>query len=231
MSNGAQTRIERSRAKIVAAATDVFLEQGFLGATMDQIASHAGVSVQTVYSRFKSKEALFNEVVGALAGGATREIDHQVDRLPDAVSPEDWLLRFAHEQLQTVLTPRLMQLRRMVIGESGRFPELGVSLFREGPGRAIDRLTEAFQNFVTKGELSVNDPRVAAKQFNWLLMGGPTSEVMHLGDTAIPTPEQMRKHACETVELFLAKYGIDPSAPASRRHLFPEGSKGGSGDD
>lgn len=210
MSNGARTRIERSRTKIVRAAADVFLQQGYLGATVDRIASVADVSVQTVYSRFGSKEALFHEVVGALAGGATRSIDHAVDGLPEETGPRDWLLRFAIEQLETVLTPRLMQLRRMVIGESGRFPELGASLFREGPGRAIEQLADALDRFVSRGQLSVSDTRVAAKQFNWLLMGGPTSEVMHLGDTAIPTPEGMRKHAGETVALFLAGYAVAP---------------------
>jgi AcrR family transcriptional regulator len=210
MSNGAKTRIERSRAKIVEAAAEVFLDQGFLGATMDQIASRADVSVQTVYSRFGSKEALFQDVVGALAGGATRSIDSEVDALPDGTSPEDWLLRFALEQLQAVLTPRLMRLRRMVIGESGRFPELGVSLFREGPGRAIEKLASAIDLFVSTRQLSVEDSQVAAKQFNWLLMGGPTSEVMHLGDVAIPSPAQMRKHAQESVDLFLARYATGP---------------------
>jgi TetR/AcrR family transcriptional regulator, mexJK operon transcriptional repressor len=210
MSNGARTRIERSRAKIVAAAADVFLDQGFLGATMDQIASRADVSVQTVYSRFKSKESLFNEVVGELAGGATRDIEQEVDALPDGTRPEDWLLRFAEEQLRTVLTPRLMQLRRMVIGESGRFPELGAALFREGPGRAIERLAEVFTHYVSTGALEIGDPWVAARQFNWLLMGGPTSEVMHLGDAAIPDADEMRQHARETVEMFLARYAATP---------------------
>ncbi len=208
MSNGAQTRIERSRARIISAAADVFLAEGFLGATMDQIASRADVSVQTIYSRFGSKENLFEEVVGTLAGGAAQRIRGEVEHLPEGVSPEDWLLRFANEQLKAVLTPRLMQLRRMVIGESARFPGLGVALYRQGPGRAIDRLTEALVKFSSQGLLSVADPSVAAKQFNWLLMGGPTSEVMHLGDGAIPDPRQMQKHARETVDLFLARYGV-----------------------
>lgn len=208
MSNGAQTRIERSRARIISAAADVFLAEGFLGATMDQIASRADVSVQTIYSRFGSKENLFEEVVGALAGGAAQRIRGEVEHLPEGVSPEDWLLRFANEQLKAVLTPRLMQLRRMVIGESARFPELGVALYRQGPGRAIDRLTEALGRFSSQGLLSVTDAFVAAKQFNWLLMGGPTSEVMHLGDGAIPDPRQMQKHARETVDLFLARYAV-----------------------
>lgn len=210
MSNGAMTRIERSRTKIIAAAADVFLNQGFLGATMDQIAARADVSVQTVYSRFKSKEALFNDVVGELAGGATRDVEHELAALPDGTSPEEWLSRFAVGQLRTVLTPRLMQLRRMVIGECGRFPQLGTALFKEGPGRAISQLTEVFEHFASTGELAIGDPLLAAKQFNWLLMGGPTSEVMHLGDAAIPSPNQMVRHAGETVDMFLAKYSVKP---------------------
>ncbi|WP_430448603.1 TetR/AcrR family transcriptional regulator [Rhodophyticola sp.] len=208
MSNGAKTRIERSRAKIVAAAADVFLKEGFLGATMDQIALQADVSVQTIYSRFQNKETLFHEVVDALAGGATRKINRDVDELPDEIDPEVWLRRFAIKQLQTVLTPRLMQLRRMVIGESGRFPELGVALYKEGPGRAIERLTEAFTHFATTGELSMTDPKLAAEQFNWLLMGGPTSEAMYLGDAAIPGKRRMEKHAEQTVDLFMARYTV-----------------------
>jgi TetR/AcrR family transcriptional regulator, mexJK operon transcriptional repressor len=51
-----------------------------------------------------------------------------------------------------------MQLRRMVIGESGRFPELGAALFREGPGRAIDRLAEVFTHYAATGELAISDP-------------------------------------------------------------------------
>lgn len=208
MSNGAQTRIERSRVKIVAAAADVFLKEGFLGATMDHIASRADVSVQTIYSRFQSKETLFHEVVDAMAGDATRCINREVDVLPDGIDPEDWLRQFAIKQLQTVLTPQLMQLRRMVIGESSRFPELGVALYNEGPGRAIERLTEAFTHFATTEKLSMTDPKLAAEQFNWLLMGGPTNKVMHLGDAAILTKQQMEKHAEQTIDLFMARYSI-----------------------
>jgi AcrR family transcriptional regulator len=216
MANGASTRIERSRAKIVAAAADVFLECGYLGATVDQIAARADVSVQTVYSRFGNKQGLFHEVADALAGGAARRIGQGVEALPAGTSAEDWLLRFAQEQLKTVLTPRLMQFRRMVIGESSRFPELGAALFREGPMRAIERLERVLRQFHAQGTLVVPDPGVAARQFNWLLMGGPTSEVMHLGDSAIPTGEAMEKHARETVELFLARYrALPPERPVS----------------
>jgi TetR/AcrR family transcriptional regulator, mexJK operon transcriptional repressor len=45
-------------------------------------------------------------------------------------------------------------------------------------------------------------------------MGGPTSEVMHLGDAAIPDADRMRQHARETVDMFLARYGAGPRSAA-----------------
>ena len=50
---------------------------------------------------------------------------------------EGYLVGYAVRQLEVVLTPRILQLRRLVIGEVGRFPELGAALYAGGPGRAI----------------------------------------------------------------------------------------------
>jgi len=207
MSNGAQTRIARSRAKILAAAADVFLCDGYLAASMEQVASEAGVSIQTIYTHFKGKEALFLEVATEMAGGAASAVGNLVETLPEDTAIKEWLTRFATQQLKIVMTPTLMQLRRMVIGEVGRFPQLGRTLYEAGPGRAIARLTNVLQHYSERGEVAVRDPERAAKQFNWLLMGGPTSEVMHLGDDAIPTELEMETHANEAVAVFLAAYG------------------------
>jgi len=209
MSNGAQTRIARSRAKVLAAATDVFLREGFLGASMEQVAAAAGVSVQTIYSHFKGKEPLFLEVTTHMAGGAARAVGNEVEALPEKTSVEDWLTHFATEQLRIVLTPTLMQLRRMVIGEAVRFPQLGKTLYEAGPGRAIKRLETILEYYRECGELIIAEPERAAKQFNWLLMGGPTTEVMHLGDEAIPTRLDMEAHVKATVEMFMAAYGAN----------------------
>ena len=122
MANGATTRMRRSREKILAAAEEVFLGNGFLGANMDAIAETAGVSKQTVYSHFDSKEALFLEVIATMTGGAAEEIGETVEEVFDDRAVGDYLLNLAIDQLEVVMTPRLMQLRRMVIGEAGRFP-------------------------------------------------------------------------------------------------------------
>ena len=53
------------REAILAAARTMFLEQGYNGASMDAIATAAGVSKLTVYSHFGDKESLFNAAVHA----------------------------------------------------------------------------------------------------------------------------------------------------------------------
>ena len=94
-----------------------------------------------------------------------------------------------------VMTPRLMQLRRVVIGEAGRFPELGKALYDGGPGRAIKGLAAAFARWAEHGLLAVDKPSVAAEHFNWLVMGGPINRAMLLGDEGIPGLGRDRRNA------------------------------------
>ena len=61
-------------------------------------------------------------------------------------------------------------MRRLVIGEVGRFPELGAALYAGGPGRAIASLAPIFERLADRGALPVHDPLLAATQFNWLIM-------------------------------------------------------------
>ena len=56
-------RSAQKRRLIVEAATHVFLQNGYSGTSMDEIAARAGVSKQTVYKQFADKERLFTEIV------------------------------------------------------------------------------------------------------------------------------------------------------------------------
>ena len=210
MSNGAGTRIKRSRKKILAAAEEVFLLHGFLGASMDAVADAAGVSKQTVYSHYKSKEALFLQVVELMTGSAAHAIGEDLEDDFEGVTAEDFLIRAAIDQLLVVMTPRLMCLRRMVIGEVERFPDLGRLLHENGPQRSINRLAKAITHYVDVGELRCADPTSAARHLNWLVMGGPTNSAMMLGDVSIPTRPELEVHAQESIGIFLAAFGERP---------------------
>ena len=174
---------------------------------MDQVAERAGVSKQTVYSHVANKEALFIEVVDGMTGGAGDALADRVPDPPDGAEPAVFLRGFAEGQLGIVLTPRLMQLRRLVIGEVGRFPELGAVLHARGPRRSIHRLAGAIAAFARMGRLKADDPVAAAGYFNWLIMGGPVNDAMLLGDDAIPDADMQARHAAECVRIFMAAYG------------------------
>jgi AcrR family transcriptional regulator len=201
-----QGRSAQKRRAILDAATEVFLQKGYLATNMDEIAALAAVSKQTVYKNFPGKETLFVEIVSSVTNRASDRIHSE---MPDLVEGEDvaeYLRRYAYRQLTVVLTPRVMQLRRLVIGEVGRFPELARALFEGGPRRAIAAMAVLFERLADRGLLAIDDPAVAASQFNWLIMGEPLNSAMLLGDDAIPKPAELRRHAAAGVRVFLASY-------------------------
>lgn len=199
-------RAADKRAAVLEAAAKVFLDGGYLGASMDQIAELAGVSKQTVYAYFSNKETLFIAMASALSNQTSDRVHNHVAEFTDGGDLEAYLVDYAVRQLEIVLTPRILQLRRLVIGEVARFPELGAALYAGGPGRAIASLAAVFESLRERGLLSLYDPLLAATQFNWLIMSAPLNRTMLLGDSAIPSPKEIREHAKQGVRMFLAAY-------------------------
>jgi TetR/AcrR family transcriptional regulator, mexJK operon transcriptional repressor len=200
-------RTDRKRAAILEAATSAFLRAGYLGATMDQIAAAAGVSKQTVYKQFADKESLFREIVTITVDEISDPNYEAVLNLRDSGDLEADLREFARGQLTRVMQPRLLQLRRLVIGEAGRFPELGRFFYERGPGRTIAALATAFERLAERGQLRTDDPLAAAAHFNWLIMSTPLNGAMLLGDDRPPPAEELRSFADAGVRVFLAAYG------------------------
>jgi len=203
-------RSARKRRAILDAATEVFLKSGYLGTNMDEIAALSSVSKQTVYKHFSSKEALFIEIVGGMTTGAGDTVHNDVAQLGQNESLPDYLVEYALRQLTVVLTPRIMQLRRLVIGEVTRFPELARVLYERGPARAMKMLAAVFEDLARRGLLDIDDPATAAEHFNWLIMSAPLNQAMLLGDNAIPNGAELRRNAEAGVKVFLAAYGARP---------------------
>ncbi|MFC9561575.1 TetR/AcrR family transcriptional regulator [Agromyces sp. NPDC056965] len=201
------TRSERKRRAILAAAEDLFLRNGYLGTSMDELAELSEVSKQTVYAHFGSKESLFVELVSSMTAAAGDGL-HDLDGHP---APDDdvagYLAGYAADELAVVMTPRLLKLRRLVIGEVERFPDLARTLYENGPARAIHSLAVTMAAFAERGLLSVDDPVEAATTFNWLVMGAPMNEAMLLGDGAIPDAAALQRHAANSARVFVAAYG------------------------
>src|SRR5215216_5550769 len=170
-STPADTRDERrstlKRRAMLDAATTAFLRNGYAGTSMDEIAALAAVSKQTVYKHFDSKERLFFEIVTSTVNEASDPVYNDVLGLEDSGDVEADLRGLARQLLRQVMQPRILQLRRLVIAEAGRFPELGRTFYEQGPGRTITALATVLERLAERGVLQPDDPLLAAAHFNW----------------------------------------------------------------
>jgi AcrR family transcriptional regulator len=202
---GAETgRSARRRQAILAAATEVFVRQGYLGATTDQVAAAASVSKQTVYKQFGDKQHLFAEVIGVTTNGVVDRLTRVVaSTLGDVRDVRAALGELARGFLAGLLQPEVLRLRRLVVAEADRFPEVG-----RGFDRALVILGEALQGLEERGLLhGLGDPTLAAYQFAGLVMYLPMNQSMFAGTGVLPPADKLDQIADSAVEVFLARYG------------------------
>jgi AcrR family transcriptional regulator len=191
----------------MAAARAVFLRNGYAGTSMDEIAAIASVSKQTVYKHFVDKESLFTAIITSDIKEAERRSDSFFQALPDSADVPATLREFARQHITTVLQPHLVQMRRVIIAEADRFPELAQTWYAAGPERGHAILAELFQQLARRGQLRIDDPLLAAQHFNWLVLSIPLNEAMFHPSDAPFTATTLHHYADEGVRVFLAAYG------------------------
>ena len=199
-------RSARKRRAIMEAATTVFLGNGYLGASMDEVDARAAVSKQTVYKHFADKERLFAAVVADQID-ATEALTHtMVAALGGSDDVPGDLRTFARRHIAEVTEPHLLRLRRIVIAEADRFPDLARAWYADGPERGHATLAGQFRALADRGLLRVDDPLLAAQNFNWLVLSIPLNEAMFRGSDTRFTTRQLHRWADEAVRVFLAAY-------------------------
>lgn len=201
-----ESRTVNKHRRIAEAATEVFIEKGYPTASVDEIAVRAGVSKQTVYLHFGSKENLFLVVTTAATDAITEELAAQLKA--SRSGSQDFtaeLHAFARTLARLVLRPEIMALRRLVVTEVVRFPELGRTWFEHGPARIVEQLTPTLQELSRGGELAIEDPKLAAEQLNWLVLA-PAQNKMIFGAVDRFTEPEIDRMAAAGVGLFLAAY-------------------------
>jgi TetR/AcrR family transcriptional regulator, mexJK operon transcriptional repressor len=216
-----ESRSDRKRKALLLAATEIFLDKGFDGTSMDDVAAKAGVSKPTVYKYFSDKERLFAEIVRA----TTSEIDELVrlvmETMVGQTSIESGLTVLARRFITALMQPRILRLRRLVIANGDRFPEVSRSWYEQGFERVLAKLAMSFQDLADRGLLHIDDPRLAANHFVGLLLWIPINKAMFTGDHR-SSPDELERSAVAAVHAFLAGYGSTSrlaarSAPATSR--------------
>ncbi|MHC5727321.1 MAG: TetR/AcrR family transcriptional regulator [Nostoc sp.] len=146
---------------ILRGAMQEFVEHGYAGARIDKIVAAAGVSKATVYRRFADKEALFTVLIQRMA--ARTNLFQQQDFPELQEEPVVFLKLYATKMLDNIgQNSQEVTLFRIIIGESGRFPELGRVFVQTIEKPNLDFLT---QYFAAHPKLQLADPEVAAQTF------------------------------------------------------------------
>lgn len=155
-------RKEARPAEICAAALELFAERGFAATRLDQVAARAGVSKGTLYLYFRSKEELFHAVVRQsllpILAAAEQTLQQQPER-PTAALLAELLEHLAAGILRT----RVGAIPKLVIAESGNFPDLARFYFDEVVSRGLRAMESVLQRGIARGELRPVDKAHAAR--------------------------------------------------------------------
>ena len=158
-------------------ATMAFLADGYAATTIESIARRCGVAKRTIYARWTGKPALFRAVLERLmakwlssAGNWTASDDLEA------------ALNEAGDQVLAVaLSAEAVALHRLLIAESGRFPELPLMLSQTGAHQGTLRIAALLDRAVAAGTLPLQDTVLSAEQFLHLLLAGPQRRALGLG--------------------------------------------------
>ena len=212
-----ESRSDRKRKLLLLAATEIFLDKGYDGTRMEDVAMKASVSKPTVYRFFSDKERLFAEIVRA----TTSEIDDLVRLVAETMggqkSLESGLLVLARRFIAALMQPRILRLRRLVIANAERFPDVGRSWYEQGFERVLATLGTSFQSLADRKLLHVKDPLLAANHFVGMLLWIPINKAMFTGDYH-SSPGELEGLAVGAVRAFLAGYGPTSGSDPGSSH-------------
>jgi AcrR family transcriptional regulator len=197
-----RVKTEAKRDAIIRAASEVFREMGFEGASMSEIAARAGGSKATLYGYFSSKEELFVAVILGAAGMHFEPIFAALAK--DSDDLEHVLQRYGQKIMAVVSSQEIIEAMRAVIAESGR-TDIGRKFFEGGPEKGLLELAGFLELQMQKGLLRRADPRVAARHLNALLDSEVTMPLL-LGVDRPPSRKDLREATSRAVRVFLGGY-------------------------
>ncbi len=191
------------RRQILTGASKVFMDLGFDGASMGEIARAAGVSKGTLYVYFADKSRLFEAIV-------EQEMNDQqkiaFDFAPERDVPTT-LREFGQAYIELLCRPGGGSAIRTVMAIAERMPEVGRRYYENVLEKTINRLADYLEVHVQAGELAIPDRHLAASQFMQMCQA---SLFLRFIFQAAPPPSSER--IAEVVEsatrMFLAAYRV-----------------------
>src|SRR3984885_10669964 len=190
---------------LFSAATQVFLREGYGLASIDKVASEAGVSTRTIYERFKNKADLLAAVITRVADRVTETViaAAALDRL----GPKDALPPIAQAIASRARDPEAVALFRIVATEAFRFPELAAKMRENGKLRWERAIANYFSGQVERGTLNLAHPDRAAVLFMQMICA-ELHECLLFGREDAMAQIDFTPHLTHAIDIFM--YGAAP---------------------
>jgi AcrR family transcriptional regulator len=191
------------RRQILEGARKMFMDLGFDGASMGEIAKAAGVSKGTLYVYFLDKCALFEAIVEeeAIEQG---KVAFNLEPSRDVATT---LHEFGTAYIGMVCRPGGGSAIRTVMSIAERMPDVGRRYYERVLEKTINRLASYLEVHVTQGELAIEDCQFAASQF--MLMCQASLFLPFIFQAApAPSAERIKEVVDSAVRMFLSAYGV-----------------------
>lgn len=203
MDNAPQaTRKGRKYDDVLSGAREVFLAQGFEGASVDDIARVAGVSKATLYSYFPDKRLMFLEVARA---ECRRQVLGAEDKIGPNVNLKEALTIAAVTLVEFFTSGFYQRMFRVIVAETERFPELGRQFYETGPLMGRNRMVEYLTEAEARGEIQIEDKALAADMFSEMCRADLFNQLL-FGITDKVSQVQKDRIINGAVAMFLARH-------------------------
>ncbi len=190
-------RGRRRLARIIDAATQLFLRDGYAATSIEAVLDASGGSKATLYSYFSTKDELFRAVVQE-AIRKEPQPTLQIDGDPKAA-----LASFITQAFEVMSSPRHRALLRLTVAERERFPDLAKHYYEEWPARNRRMLGSFFTELERRQELPPGAAENAADYFVGLITYPWLLDSLLFSDDRLPSVETVRAKAVRAVERFL----------------------------
>ncbi|WP_137226449.1 TetR/AcrR family transcriptional regulator [Shewanella sp. MEBiC00475] len=198
------SRSEQKRAQVLESAIDLFCHQGFPNTSMDEVAKHAGVSKQTVYSHFGSKDDLFVSAI------ESKCVVHQLtdNALVDATKPQQVILQFAQQFGEMIVSKEAMTVFKTCVAQADTHPEVSRLFYDAGPKHVLGLVRNYLKKVNEHGEYWFKNPHESAVRLCLMLFGELKLRLelgLEIGDLQISRQAYIQ----DTAEMFLRAHQVD----------------------
>lgn len=183
---------EKKRQAILQAAQDIFLSEGYVLTSMDNIAKRAQVTKQTVYRYYPSKIVLFKATLEHI--GQSEEFDFLVHL--ENPNTKEALYKFAYGFIQVHLSAEHLATFKLLVSESGKAPEIVHSFCAVGMDEVNGKLSEFFIK-----RLGVKEAEISMQLWTAMLLAQRESVLIGMKK---PSDQEIQAYAKKATDFLLA---------------------------